>query len=100
MLAGAQEREQITEGQKIYWLTPGWVKYRRHIFRDWDTGKANETFPQNDRAVLLDGVGFFEQWSQEKPEELLAFSDWMRIPIEPHQIELNRFRQLLLKCLD
>lgn len=100
MLAGAQEREQIADGQRNYWLTPGWVKYWRHIFRDWDTGKANETFPQNDRAVLLDGVGFFEQWSQEKPEELLAFSDWMRIPIEPHPIELYRFRQLLLKCLD
>jgi hypothetical protein len=95
MLADARERERIAGGQKVYWLTPGWLRNWRYIFRDWDPGKANETFPQNDRAVLLDGIGFFEQWSAEKPDEVLAFSDWMKIPIEPVSVSRDRLRALL-----
>lgn len=95
MLSDAQEREEIAAGQRVYWLTPGWIAHWRYIFRDWDSGKANETFPQHDKAVVLDGIGFFEQYSQDKPEELLAFSDWMRIPIEPHTVFLDRLCRLL-----
>jgi hypothetical protein len=95
MLANARDREGIAGGQRVYWLTPGWLRHWRYIFRDWDAGKANETFPQNDRAVLLDGIGFFERWSAERPEEVLAFSDWMGIPIEPVSVPLDRLRGLL-----
>ncbi|MGD2175650.1 MAG: DUF1638 domain-containing protein [Candidatus Brocadiaceae bacterium] len=99
MLADAQQRERLADGQKVYWLTPGWLKHWRYIFRDWDTGKANETFPQNDSALMLDGIGFFQRHSQEKPEEVLAFSDWMGIPIEPVAVSLDRLRNLLLQTL-
>jgi len=95
MLADARDRGRIARGQRVYWLTPGWLRHWRYIFRDWDAGKANETFPQNDRAVLLDAIGFFDQWSLEKPEEVLAFSDWMRIPIEPVSVSLDRLEGLL-----
>jgi len=98
MLVDAQGRARIADGQKIYWLTPGWLQHWRYIFRDWDAGKANETFPQNDKAVLLDGIGFFERWSQEKPEEVLAFFDWMRIAIEPVNVSLERLRELLSRA--
>jgi len=96
MLADSEQRAQLAAGQKVYWLTPGWVANWRYIFRTWDAGKANETFPQNDKALLLDGVGFFGRYCAEKPAELLRFSDWMRIPIEPHEISLERLRRLLL----
>jgi len=95
MLVSAVERDRIADGQKVYWLTPGWLKHWRYIFRDWDAGKANETFPMNDKAVLLDGIGFYEQYSLEKPEEILAFSDWMKIPIEPLPISLERLGKLI-----
>lgn len=95
MLTDAEERGRIADGQRVYWLTPGWLKHWRYIFRDWDAGKANETFPQNDRAVLLDGIGFFERWSAMKTEEVLAFSDWMKIPIEPVNVSLERLQELL-----
>lgn len=95
MLADAQERERIASGQKVYWLTPGWLRNWRYIFRDWDSGKANETFPQNEKAILLDGIGFFERYSQEKPDEVLAFSDWMKILVEPRTVSLDRLRKLL-----
>jgi len=45
MFAGLNEREKIAEGQKVYGLSPGWLKYWKVIFKDWDQGKANETFP-------------------------------------------------------
>jgi len=95
MLTDAQQREQIASGQQVYWLTPGRVANWRCIFQDWDSGKANETFPQNEKAILLDGIGFFEQYSQDRPEEFLAFSDWMRIPIEPYVVSLDRLGRLL-----
>lgn len=95
ILTDARERERIAGGRRVYWLTPGWLRHWRYIFRDWDSGKANETFPQNDRAILLEGIGFFEQWAAEKPEEVLAFSDWMKIPIEPVVVSLDRLRALL-----
>ena len=100
MLADASERDSIAAGKKTYWLTPGWVKNWRYIFKDWDVGKANETFPQNERAVILDAVGFLENYSQEKPGEILAFSDWMRIPLAPHPVSLDRLRALLLDQLE
>jgi len=97
MLVGREEREAIADGQRVYWLTPGWLRHWRYIFREWDDGKANETFPQNDKAILLDGVGFFEEYTQEHADEVLAFSDWMKIPIEPHPISLDRLHNLLLE---
>jgi hypothetical protein len=99
MLAGAQERETISRGEKVFWLTPGGVVYRDNVFDDWDQGKANETFPQNTGgAVLLDSVGFWEEYSETHPEKLLDFSDWMAIPIRPYRVSLARFKRLLADC--
>jgi hypothetical protein len=100
MLADAQEREAIRNGEKVFWLTPGWVLYRDYVFQDWDKGKANETFPQNTGgAVILDAVGFWEDFSARHPEKILDFSDWMGIPIRPHKVSLSRFEKLLCKCV-
>ncbi|MBN1835240.1 MAG: DUF1638 domain-containing protein [Spirochaetales bacterium] len=96
MLADAAERERISAGGKVFWLTPGWVVYRDNVFEDWDQGKANETFPQNSGgAILLDAVGFWEEFSASHPEKILDFSDWMAIPIHPHPVSLGRFKSLL-----
>jgi len=98
MLADGEERERIRGDQKVYWLSPGWLKYWRIIFKEWDIGLANETFPQNDKAILLDGLGFFDAYSVDFPERVLQFSDWMRIGIEPSKISLDRFKQLLVEA--
>jgi len=86
-------------GRKTYWLSSGWLSYWKKIFREWDAAKANETFPQNDKAVLLDAVGIFDEYSQNFPEKILEFSDWIRLEIEPHRISLDRFKNLLLECI-
>ena len=98
MLADREERERLAEGDRVYWLTPGWLLNWDFIFKDWDAAKANETFPQHDRAVVLDGIGFFEAFSAAEPERLLAISDWMRLPIETVPVSLDRLRDLLAEA--
>jgi SAM-dependent methyltransferase len=100
MLADGEERERIRGDQKVYWLSPGWLKYWKIIFKEWDIGLANETFPKNDKAILLDGLGFFDGYSERSPERVLEFSDWMRIGIEPHEISLDRLKGLLLEAAE
>ena len=105
MLAGETEREKIAAeaagGEKIWWMTPGWVKFRRHVFKGWDQGLANENFPRHTGgAIVLDGIGFVEKYMSDKPEEFIEYSDWMGIPIQPYHITLDRFKSLLLESAD
>ena len=96
MLASEEERERIREGQDIYWLTPGWMKYRHQVYQGWDKGLANENFPKHTGgALMLDRVGFFDEMMRNKPEEILEFSDWMGIPMTPYPVTLDRFLGLL-----
>jgi hypothetical protein len=96
MLASEEERERISEGKDVYWLTPGWMKYRHHVYQGWDKGLANENFPKHTGgAIMLDAIGFFDEIMQNKPEEILEFSDWMGIPIEPYPVTPDRLLGLL-----
>jgi hypothetical protein len=98
MLASDEERERISEGQDIYWLTPGWMKYRHFVYQGWDKGLADENFPKHTGgAIMLDAIGYYDEIAQNDPEKLLEFSDWMGIPIEPYRITLDRLRDLLLE---
>jgi hypothetical protein len=96
MLAGKEERQQLAEGQDVLWLTPGWIKFRHYVYKGWDKGLANENFPKHTGgAMVLDAIGFMDQYMAESPEELLDYSDWMGIPIQPCPITLDRFKSLL-----
>ncbi len=97
MLADADERESISNGRRVYWLTPGWVNYWKAIFRNWDEGKANETFPVNDTAIFLDPIDEFNSISEKAPEKILEFSDWMKLGIEPYTVSLDRLKGLLIE---
>jgi len=102
MLAGEKEREEISQaiagGGKVWWMTPGWIKFRHQVFKGWDKGLANENFPRHTGgAIVLDGIGYFEQYTAEHPEELLEYSDWMGIPIQACQLTLDRFKSLLIE---
>jgi hypothetical protein len=100
MMASEQEREGIAHdlagGEKVWWMTPGWIKFRHEVFKGWDKGLANENFPRHTGgAIVLDGIGFVEEYMTEHPEDFLEYSDWMGIPIQPYTISLDRFKSLL-----
>jgi hypothetical protein len=100
MLAGEEEREKIAQemagGEKVWWMTPGWIKFRHHVFKGWDKGLANENFPRHTGgAIVLDAIGYMDRYMAEEPEELLEYSDWMAIPIQPYPITLDRLKSLL-----
>jgi hypothetical protein len=102
MIAGETEREQIAQevagGEKVWWMTPGWIKFRHNVFKGWDKGLANENFPRHTGgAVVLDGIGYVDQYMADKPEEFLEYSDWMGIPIQGYPVTLDRFKSLLLE---
>ncbi|MBW2031405.1 MAG: DUF1638 domain-containing protein [Deltaproteobacteria bacterium] len=101
MLAGDAKREKIAQevagGQKVWWMTPGWIKFRHQVFKGWDKGLANENFPRHTGgAIVLDGIGYVDQYMAETPEDFLEYSDWMGIPIQGCPVTLDRFKSLLL----
>jgi len=105
MLANEEQREKIAQemagGEKVWWMTPGWVKFRHYVFKGWDKGLANENFPRHTGgAIVLDAIGYVDRYIAEHPEELLEYSDWMGIPIHAYPVTLDRFKSLLLKQAD
>jgi len=102
MVASETERERISHevagGEKVWWMTPGWIKFRHQVFKGWDQGLANENFPRHTGgAIVLDGIGYVERYVAERPEESLEYSDWMGIPIQWYSVTLDRFKSLLLE---
>jgi hypothetical protein len=100
MLASEADRERIAQemagGEKVWWMTPGWIKFRHYVFKDWDKGLANENFPRHTGgAIVLDGIGYVDRYMADHPEEFLEYSDWMGIPIQPYPIALDRLKSLL-----
>jgi hypothetical protein len=100
MIAGEAEREKIAAkvagGEKVWWMTPGWIKFRHKVFKGWDKGLANENFPRHTGgAIVLDGIGYLDTYMVEHTEAFLEYSDWMGIPIMPYTVTLDRFKKLL-----
>jgi len=101
MLASQAERDELAAGEKVWWMTPGWVKYRKQVFKGWDQGIANENFPRHTGgARVLDGVGLCEDYLNERPEEILDYSDWMGIPLQGVPVSLERLKGLLTAALE
>ncbi|MFZ3101029.1 MAG: DUF1638 domain-containing protein [Desulfitobacteriaceae bacterium] len=96
MLASQEEREALSEGQKVWFCTPGWLKYRDMVFKGWDKANANENFPQyTGGGILLDPIGFFDEYAIEHVEEILDFSDWASISLEARTVDLERLKNIL-----
>lgn len=100
MIASEEQRNaiaaEVAGGEPVWWMTPGWIKFRKQVFKGWDKAVANENFPRHTGgAIVLDGIGFMDRYMEENPEEFLEYSDWMGIPIIPYPIALDRLRSLL-----
>jgi hypothetical protein len=103
MIASEDQRNaiaaEVAGGEPVWWMTPGWVKFRKQVFKGWDQAVANENFPRHTGgAIVLDGVGFMDRYMEESPEEFLEYCDWMGIPINTYPVALDRFRSLLTEA--
>lgn len=50
-------------------------------------------------SLELNYLKFVENYMAKKPEDLLGYSDWMGIPIQPYTISLDRFKSFLLESV-
>lgn len=105
MLASDEEMENIKNelagGEPVWFMTPGWVKYKKLVFKGWDKSIANENFPRHTGgAIILDGIGYLDKYMEENPEEFLNYCDWMGIPMQAAPISLDRFKGLLIDQLN
>lgn len=104
MLASNDELEHIKQelvgGEPVWFMTPGWVKYRTQVFKGWDKGTANENFPRHTGgAIVLDALGYLDKYMAEQPEDFLEYCDWMGISMQAYSITLDRFKGLLANQL-
>lgn len=101
MIASQSERDRIGQemagGEPVWWMTPGWIKFKKEVFKGWDQALANENFPKHTGgAIVLDAIGYMDEFMANDPESFLGYSDWMGIPLIPYTVSLDRFKQLLL----
>ena len=103
MLASEAEREKIAQevagGEKVWWMTPGWIKFRHQVFKGWGPGDWPTKTSPSTRAGRLSWM-LSDMWIstwRKKPEEFLEYSDWMGIPIQGYPITLDRFKSMLLE---
>ncbi|NOZ85673.1 MAG: DUF1638 domain-containing protein [Deltaproteobacteria bacterium] len=104
MIADQEERDRIQQnlagGEPVWWMTPGWVKFRKYVFKDWAKATANENFPRHTGgAIVLDAVGYMDQYMANEPEAFLDYCDWMGIPMQAANVSMDRFKGLLLDQL-
>jgi hypothetical protein len=103
MLATEDERAQIAQemagDEKVWWMTSGWVKFRKQVFDGWDKALANENFPKHTGgAIVLDAIGYMDQYMADHPDDFLEYCDWMGIPMQSYNVSLDRFKSLLREC--
>ncbi|GAB6096801.1 hypothetical protein JCM14469_30540 [Desulfatiferula olefinivorans] len=104
MIADETERETIAQdmvgGEKVFWMTPGWVRYRPLVFKGWDKGLANENFPRHTGGVIvLDTLGYLDRYMEEHPEDFLEYCDWMGVPMQASSRPPDRLKALLYEQL-
>ena len=99
MVASEEERAALAPGLNVLWMTPGWVKYRKEVYKGWDKARANEHFPRHeDGAYVIDAIGFMDEYMEQHPEEFLDYCDWMGVPMYPAPTTLDRLKSLLLSA--
>jgi hypothetical protein len=105
MLAGLEERQEISQGRqhKTLWFSPGWLRSWKAIYQKyigWDQADANANFPgYYDKIIILDGLGITDRYMAERAEDILELFDWTGLEVEFHPITLDRFKGLLLDAL-
>lgn len=105
MLASYEDRQRISMGRqdKILWFTPGWLRSWKSVYKryfGWDEADANANFPgYYDKIIVLDSLGFSDEYMMHHAEEILELFDWTGLEVEFQPITLDRFKGLLIDAL-
>ncbi len=82
------------EARRGFVMTPGWLEHWREIFQDalgWGPVDARQAFGRYEVVYLLDfGLAPLDDL------ELLAFFDFVQVPVEVVPASLDRFREAAL----
>jgi hypothetical protein len=93
ILLGEEELANLSAEARTFYLTPGWLDNWEVIFREglgWDEVDARQNFGIYERVMLLDtGVMPLDE------ERILSFFDYCGIPIEIHQVSLDKLAAML-----
>jgi len=105
MLAGFEERQEISDGRqdKILWFTPGWLRNWKVVYQryfGWDKADANSNFPGfYDKIIVLDSLAVAEEYMTQHADDVLELFDWTALEVDFHPITLDRFKGLLVDAL-
>lgn len=46
-------------------------------------------------AIILDTIGYLDEYMANNPEDFLNYCDWMGIPMQAAPVTMERFKSLL-----
>jgi hypothetical protein len=97
LILNPERKKELDKTGNIVYFTSGWLKWWREIFhRELEYNPENQhiIMEQCDKIIVLDtGIDAINE------EELLKFYDCVQIPIEIEQINLDYFKNTIIKTL-
>lgn len=97
-LIGREEMERRAELGLYFYLSPGWLKCWRDMFRrlGWGMEEARMELGPFKGAIYLDTLGDAE----DRKSDLLEFFDYTLLCFEVVEVDLGHFRSLILDARD
>jgi hypothetical protein len=98
MLLGEEKVRELDAECNTFYITSGWLKNWRSIFRSgglgWDPIDARINFGRYERILLLDAG--LEEFSDE---DIFEFFEYTEVPIETYPITLDHLKKEMLEIL-
>jgi hypothetical protein len=98
MFLSPERKKEMEGGENVFFMTTGWFKHWRGIFRDgqgWDAIDARMNFGRYDKILILDsGISDFAE------EEILDLFDYTQVPIDIEPVAPGYFKDIVVNaCL-
>lgn len=95
LILNPERKKELDKTGNVVYLTSGWLKWWREIFHrelEYNPENPHIIMEQCDKIIVLDtGINAMDE------EELLIFYDCVQIPIEIKQINLDYFKDTIIK---
>jgi hypothetical protein len=97
LILNPERKKELDKTGNIVYFTSGWLKWWREIFHhelEYNSLNPHIIMEQCDKIIVLDtGIDDIDE------EELLILYDCVQIPIEIEQINLDYFKNTIIKTL-